>query len=76
MVKPASGQPQASPQDLDSLLARREALLRELRQIENRIAGRLSVGEQRELAAKPLHGLMTYHGDVVEPTGEKWEAEQ
>ncbi len=76
MVTPAPGQPQTPSPDLDSLLARRAALLRELKQIDTRIADRLSVGEQRELAAKPLHGLLTYHGDVVEPTGETWEAEQ
>lgn len=77
MVKPAPGQPDPHAENVNSLLARREALLRELKQINTQLAGQQRpLAEQRAIAAQPLRGSVTYHGDIVSPTGELWEAEQ
>jgi ElaB/YqjD/DUF883 family membrane-anchored ribosome-binding protein len=76
MVKPAPGQSPAPPQDLDALLARREALLREISRIDQELGEREKLRERRRAALKELQGSVVACGDVVSPTGEIWEAEQ
>jgi len=73
MVKPASGQPQASPQDLDSLLARREALLRELHDVEAEVAKRKEMIERREAEVQKMRGSVQQYGDVVSPINASWD---
>jgi len=73
MVKPAPGQPQAPPQDLDSLLARREALLRELHDVEAKVAKRKEMIERREAEVQKMRGSVQQYGDVVSPINASWD---
>jgi len=73
MVKPVSGQPQASPQDLDHLLARREALLRELHDVEAEVAKRKEMIERREAEVQKMRGSVQQYGDVVSPINASWD---
>ena len=74
MVIPASGQPAAQPQDLDRLLARREALLRELHDVEVQVAKRKEMIERREAEVMKMRGSVQQYGDVVSPINAPWDA--
>jgi len=75
MVKPASGQPQNQPENLDTLLARREALLREIGQIDKALSEREALRTRRRSALQELKGSVRKCGDVLAPVDNTWEAE-
>jgi transposase len=73
--------------DQNATLEQLRAELQQLRQAHRQIADRmaridellqqqsLSIPERREQAAKALRGTVTHCGDIVSPTGERWDAE-